>query len=99
MFVGEVDPRSRTQRSSVDSQMRDSTPNPLERRVSFCGPCAATASAPDDPRNSFMKFCETDDIQTTRFLTQPACASHSLRVGPVNINLAFQICAFFNRDA
>src|SRR5271157_1352798 len=67
MLVGEVDPRSRMQRSSAVSQRRDNSPRPLERRVSFGEPCAGTVSGPDEPRKSFMKFCETDDILT--FLT------------------------------
>src|SRR5579863_1750207 len=62
MLVAEVDPRSSTHRPWADSQVRDSSLKPLERRVSFCAPCPGMVSAPDEPRKSFMKFCETDDI-------------------------------------
>src|SRR5260370_15953725 len=66
MLWGEVDPKSRTQRPWADSQVRDNSPRPLERRVSFCEPCAGTVSGPDEPRKSFMKFCETDNILTSK---------------------------------
>src|SRR5271163_1882062 len=94
MLAGEVDPRSRMQRSSPDSQRRDNSPKPLERRVNFCEPCAGMVSGPDEPRKSFMKVCETDDI-----LTSDPLKLNLLRVGPVNINLALQKSAFLDGDA
>src|SRR5712671_2462697 len=66
MLCGDVDPKSRTQSPSADSQLRDSSPRPLERRVNFCEPCAGVVSGPDEPRKSFMKFCETDDIPNSQ---------------------------------
>src|SRR5216684_320153 len=65
MLFGEVEPKSRTQSPSADSQARDNSPIPLERRVSFCELCAGVVSGPDEPRKSFMKFCETDEILTS----------------------------------
>src|SRR5215472_12209151 len=64
MLVADVDPRSRMHRLFSVSQVRASSPRPLERRVSFCDVCVGegVCGPPDEPRKSFMKFCVTDAI-------------------------------------
>src|SRR6266702_1033574 len=64
MLVAEVEPRSRTHIGRSASHARESSPSPLERRVSFWAACGVAVSAPlDEPRKSFMKFCVTDAIR------------------------------------
>src|SRR2546427_2946439 len=105
MLGAEVEPRSRTHRLFSVSlfsvslfsvpQVRASSPRPLERRVSLCDACAGefASGPPDEPRNSFMKFCVTDAIITSLLLLRGFCFRF-----PLDIDLAFKVSAFFDGD-
>ena len=60
-------PRSSTHKGVSESQRRESSPSPLERRVSFWAVCGVSCGAPPDERKSFMKFCVTDAIRPVLF--------------------------------
>src|SRR5208282_2035851 len=100
MLAGEVEPRSRTQMGVSPSQRRESSPSPLERRVSFWTACAVAVSVPpDEPRKSFMKFWDTDAINLTCADDQEKLLSCGLFRLALNVDFTFQVGAFLNRDA
>src|SRR5271165_740165 len=99
MLAGEVDPRSSTQSGVSTFHKRESSPRPLERRVSFSAAWDVVASdEPDEPRKSFMKFCVTDAITLTRGDRRRKLLSRSLLRLTLNINFTLQVGALLNRN-
>src|SRR5579864_6548564 len=99
MLEGEVEPRSSTQSGVSTFHKRESSPRPLERRVSFSAECeVAVSDVPDEPRKSFMKFCVTDAITLTRGVRRRKLLSRSLFRLALNVDLTLQVGTFLNRD-
>src|SRR5580692_8302371 len=105
MFAGEVEPRSSTHKGVSVSQVRATSPSPLERRASLCELCAdgGGSGRPNEPRKSFMKFWVTDAIQfreTESRLCSPVYARARKRTpAPTNLFLfRFAILRAVNID-
>src|SRR5450432_683887 len=104
MFAAEVEPRSRMQRPSCASQVRESSPRPLERRVGFCDEAGSEVAGPlDELRNSFMKFLRCRSYGISRPLALPIKLfpaalrlGSGLALGPLNIDFALYASTLFH---
>src|SRR5208337_1468683 len=71
MLLAEVAPMSSTHNPSSEFNRRETSPMPLDRRVSFCG-TAGVAVWFEELRKNFIRLSETDAIRSigARFPTQ-----------------------------
>src|SRR3984957_15264660 len=98
IFGGDVEPRSSTHNGVSVSQLRATSPSPLERRLSRCEVCADEVGSgpPDEPRKSFMKFWVTDAIQFREIeprLCLPVYArARNITPAPTSLYFAFPSC-------
>src|SRR5581483_4214183 len=68
MLFAEVAPRSSTHKASCDDSVRETSPMPLERRVSFCAGALLVVSAgpADDPRKNLIRLIATGAVHSSR---------------------------------